>query len=98
MAGISGFLLKLGMSDHFATPNWAQNTEVIWNEDLTQPLGFIVNGQSMTPEEFERDHMLKIHKEISQQFTLIGNQQILEDLFVTIQVLKAKILSKHCNY
>jgi hypothetical protein len=86
------------MSDHFATPNWTQNTEVIWNEDLTQPLGFIVNGQSMTPEEFERDYMLKIHQEISHQFKVIGNQQILEDLFVTIQELKAKILSKHCNY
>ena len=86
------------MADNFITPNWAETTEVIWSEDLTHPVRFIVNGQSMTPEEFERDHMLKIHKEISHQFTVIGNQQLLEDLFVAIQVLKARILSNHCHY
>jgi len=58
--------------------------QLVWSDlELT---GFIVNGKHMSPEEFEKTHVMPI----------MENQWILEDLFVLTRILKAKIMSNHC--
>jgi hypothetical protein len=38
--------------------DWTQNIEVIWNEDKTQPIGMIVNGEKLTIEEYHKNTLL----------------------------------------
>lgn len=65
--------------------------ELVWSEDNPSPVAYIVNGRTMSPVEFYSGDFERLA-------TLGYNQQLLEDLFITITLLRAKILSKHCHY
>jgi hypothetical protein len=84
------------MADQFIRHNWEHNTEVIWNDDLSAPAEFIVNGRRMSPEEFQKDYELQTRQEIPYVETMMDHAMLLEDLFVAIQVLKARMLSRYC--
>lgn len=72
-----------------------QEVKVIWSEDLTYIESFVINGHYLSPSRIPG---INIFDKINNINRLTNNQQLLEDLFVFVTVLRAKILSKHCHY
>jgi len=68
-------------------PKFSHNVEVIWKEDLSGPLLFIVNGRRITPSK---------RTGTSDYIGATDNMRLIEDLFVEITMLRAKILLRHC--
>jgi hypothetical protein len=77
------------MSDKFL-PKFNHSVEVIWSEDLSGPLVFMVNGHRIAPGNLGNlgnpDYR-----------SAIANMELLDDLFVVTTLLRAKILSRHCH-
>lgn len=66
------------------------SVELVWSKESSRPVAYIVNGRTMSPREFDRGDFEKLQ-------TVSYNQQLFEDLFVVVTVLRAKILSRHCQ-
>lgn len=82
----SGIFLR-PMADKFF-PTFKHSVEVIWSEDLSTPLVFMVNGSRILPGGYSG---------VIDYMGAIDNMRLLEDLFVATTLLRAKILSKHCH-
>ena len=96
-----GICQDIKMADHFIKHDWFQNTEVIWSDDLSHPVEFIVGGHRMSPEEFNRDFRLQAKQEILRQdsidiHTMMSDARLLEELTLAIHILKIRIQDKHC--